>query len=660
MRHYIKENSKLDWVFEQCSAVKLCGLDTETYTTDPSNEDGALDPYYNAIRLIQIAVPNESFIIDLHYVTDKERIKQFLLDPTIVKIGHNLIFENVNFLKHFDCWVENGFDTLIASRLLQIFVKKNDGIYPRNYNPEDRRHNLAVVANRYLNITINKDEQVSDWSREELTSDQIRYAFTDAEVMLPLHAELSKRLSSLGMQQAAKIEFAAVPAIAEMELTGWNYDNEINIEIAGEIKKRLAGLNDFLSDEFPSNQMGLFEKCSINLDSPQQLKAAFQGKYGIELDSTDKRALLAWRDQNDEVIANEIARRKNVEVPTGKLQDFLEQYTKSYNSIKHRLQGSDKVVDALVNYSSLQNMLSTCLELADGIHPKTKRIHAGLIQLGQDQHRMAVRKPNWSKIPRPGSFGAKAKLDDFKYEKNFRQAFIPTEGYTFSICDFAQNQLRIIADQANERKMIAEFNKLDKADLYRATAAEILGKPRDQVTGLERQDAKVWVLSFSFAVGANIYMKQKLEDTRLYTPIEICKAERNAFFELYTGLRPWHRAQVEQVKKYNYIYTPVGRKIYFHPECDIYTEAINFPICATEVDGSKLALARIFRKLKKEKLRAKLVGFVYDEIVIECHPDDLEAVKVIHQELMLDSMQKMLKSVPSMVELFTGDNWSAK
>ncbi len=660
MRHYVTSNSELDAIFAQCSEFGICGLDTETYTTDPSNEDGALDPYYNAIRLIQIATPNDSYILDLHKVTDKEKIRHFLLDPTIVKVGHNLIFENVNFLHHFDCWVENGFDTLLASRLLEIFVKKNNGFYPKNYNPEDRKHNLLVVAKRYLGLALNKDEQVSDWSRPELTEDQIRYAFVDAEVMLPLHKELSKRLTALGMNQAAKIEFAAVPAIAEMELVGWGFDASIVEDIEREINTRVINLNRYLGEEFPSKQRGLFETCTINLDSPQQLKAAFQGKYGVELDSTDKRALLAWRAENDEVICNEIARRKGIEPPSANFSDFINEHHSAYNKIKYRLKGSDKVVDALVNYSSLQNMLSTCQELKDGIHPKTKRIHSGLIQLGQQQHRMAVRTPNWLKIPRPNSFGHAAKLEDFKYEKNFRQAFIPTEGYKFSICDFAQNQLRIIADQANEYKMVAEFNKGDKADLYRATAAAILKKPLDQVTKNERQDAKVWVLSFSFAVGAHVYMKQKLEDTREYTPLEFCKAERNAFFDLYTGLRPWHKAQVEQVKKYNFIYTPTGRKIYFHPECDIYTEAINFPICATEVDGAKLALARIFRKIKKEKLRAKLVGFVYDEIVIESHPDDIPAVRKLHEELMLDSMQKMLKRVPSMVELNVGDNWSAK
>ena len=658
MRHYIKTNDRLDEIFANCKSFGICGIDTETYTIDPFNKDGALDPYANAIRLIQIATDSESYIIDLHYVTDKDKISTFLLDPSVVKIGHNLIFENVNFLYHFGAWVENGFDTLLASRLLQTFVKKVDGEYPRSYSPEDRRHHLAAVANRYLNITVNKEEQVSDWSATELSESQINYAFVDAEIMLPLQRELAKRLASLGMNQAAKIEFAAVPAIAEMQLTGWGYDKEIIDTIETQIHKKLKVLGDFLGEEFPSKQLGLFETCSINLDSPPQLKAAFQGKYGVELDSTDKRALLAWRNINDEVIANEIARRKGLNPPEEKLNSFLKTHAYNYNKIVHRLSGSDKVVDALVSYSSLQNMLSTCQELNDGVHYKTKRIHSGLIQLGQDQHRMAVRKPNWAKIPRPNSFGQFAKLEDFKFDYNFRQAFVPREGWKLIKCDFAQNQLRIVADQSNEHKMVKEFNKGDKADLYRATASAILNKPLDQVSGNERQDAKVWVLSFTFAVGAPIYMKQKLEDTRTYTPLEICKTERAAFFDLYTGLRPWHRAQVEQVKNHNHIYTPIGRKIYFHPECDIYTEAINFPICATEVDGAKLALARVFRKLKKEKLRANLMGFVYDEIIIESHPDDVDQAKQILETLMLDSMQKMLKSVPSMVELKVGNNWS--
>jgi DNA polymerase-1 len=654
-RTIVTTNDGLRQAVAYCAATKLVGVDTETCDPSgrPMEEMGALDFHRNAIRLVQLAAGDRSYIIDLFEITDVRPLMELMMDPNVLKIGQNLKFECGNFLKHWGVWIENCFDTMIASRFFQRFVKRfpETGEYPTDYSSSERRHNLAAIAARFLNVDLSKAEQASDWGVAELSREQIEYAFLDAEIMLPLYTVLSAMLDDAGLRNAAWIEFRAIPAMAEMELAGWYVDRKHLDRIGDEIEERVARLRAGLTDVFPARQQGLFAAASVNLDSPKQLQRAILERFEVDLESTDKRALLAWRSPTDEMIREQLSRK----YPLVR-QTLIDAWRDLHADLP-------EIVDMLVDYSSLAKLSGQVDAIAKEISPVTGRVHPDIIQMGQDQHRTANRKPNTSQVPRPDTYGHASRWHMFRSEMNFREAFQPAEGARYAICDFASNQLRIVADQSGDRMMIAEFNR-DDADIYRATAAAILNKPRDQVTKPERQAAKVWVLSFSFAVGAGTYMKQKLEDTREYTSLEQCRREREAFFAIYPALRRWHSNQVELVKHAHAIHTPIGRKIFFHPECAkaglIYTEAINFPICATEVDGSRLAIGQLFRMLKKSGYRAKIIGFIYDEIVIEVDERDAEEVSAIQQKVMRESMQKVLRHVPAKVEGSIGTNWAAK
>lgn len=669
-RTYIKTNEEARLAIAECAAAKLVGLDTETYTTDPVRfPDGALSPITGKIRLVQLATRESSFILDLYHVTDLEPLRTLLLDPEVRKIGQNLKFECGFFLTHMDCYVENAWDTYLASRMLEVFVKKIHvfGEAPRlpdGVAKDYRRHSLGVITKRYLGYEINKDEGASDWSVPELSAEQIEYAFTDAEVMLPLYDVLLERLTTTKQLMAARIEFAAIPAVAEMEVTGWGFDPSIIEDIRNVSAERRAALGNTLAKYFPSKQIGLFAEATINLDSPAQLKRAFEGRYGVELDSTDKTSLLAWRNPHDETLARQAVRlNKNDWKYTderGRLdfESILKYERKTIEKIRSRLDNTEEVVDALVNYSSLATMVATADELLGSVHPVTGRIHSDLVQIGQEQHRMAVRKPNWAKIPRPDSFGPYSRWEPFKYERNFREAFIPRPGYKLSIFDYSGNQLRIVADQSNDPVMVRAFN--EQIDLHQLTAAEILKKPIDQVLKSERQDAKGWNFAFSFMVGVRVFSNSVLKTQREYRPYKECEDMRNAWYETYKGVQQWHKACVRFVKWNHYCKTPIERRIHFHPESEIYTEAVNFPVSATEVDGAKLALARIFREIRKRGLDARIIGFVYDEIVIEVREDHADEVAELHGRLMQDSMQKMLKRVPALVEGGIASTWADK
>lgn len=621
-RYYITTQEQLEHLTALAAEARVVSIDTETYGVNSDIKNAALDPHSNRIRLFQFAIDDFSAIVDLHKISDVEPIKKLLMNPQVKKIGHNLVFDTANFLHHWDVWVENCFDTMLASRLLQPFCKKVDGVYPKGYDSMGRFHNLGVCVQRYLGEDLPKDQALSDWSLPELSDKQVQYAHRDVEILLPLFVKLDHKLTNFKLHGAARIEFAAIPAIADMQVTGWGFDRAIIDQIQTEVSQRILALEGTLGVVFPAPYEGLFGPIGINLNSPPQVKQAFSNRYGINLESTDRRTLLSWMDHKE------------------KRGDIKE------------------IINALIDHSSLGSMLSTCDELLKSIHPTTGRIHGDIIQLGQDQHRTAVRNPNWAKIPRPDSYGQRATNRNFHSDRNYRMAFAAPPGRKLVICDYAGNQFRIVADQTNDPVMVTAFNKDE--DLHAVTAAKILHKDVSQVTKNERQSAKTWGFAFLFGAQAKTFMKQKLEDTRVTSTLAQCEEERNAFMKVYSTLDPWFNKQRKDVKINGYIETPSGRKIFFYPGAEYWNEPINFPVCATEADGARLALARLFRKLRSHGLDAHIVGFVYDEIVVECAEAHAEEVQGLLEQVMRESMQKFLVRVPAKVESKIGQDWSAK
>ena len=672
-RTFVTDPAELEEIVLACKTAGVVGFDTETcYHPDwKHGERAALDPYKNRIRLVQLAVEGRSWCVDMFAVKRYDWIRDLCMDKSVRKVGQNLKFETINAMHHWDgCWIENAFDTYLVSKMTQTHVKRENQAYPPGYDPSERRHDLASVVARVLKVTLPKDEQTSDWAADPLTQSQLDYAFMDAEIVLELHEPMRQRIINRGMQQVALIEFNAIAGIAEMEYVGWRVDPQILDEIEVETKARARKMRAMLELKFPSDQYGLFEPAAINVDSPAQLAKGLHERYHITPKSTSAGELLKWLNPDDQMYAKQILHNRE-NIPLEMLEesdvdtkDVFHRYPDDIMEMASQACELQETINLLVDYSSLDTMTKIPQEIRQEIHPVTGRVHADIFQIGQDQHRTAVRKPNWAKIPRPDTLGPYATNEWFKLPNSLRHAFIPADGCKFVICDYAQNQLRIVADRSNESKMVAEFNKGKKADVYRQTAAGYLNKPPEKITKIERTFAKVRVLSYSFGVGAKRNQQQQLEDTRVVVPLEQCKKERNEFlYKIWPELPDWHKAEIGHVRQNCFTATRAGRKIFFHPQQapNIYTEAINFPVCATEVDGTRLALGKLKRAIAAEGLDARIVGFVYDEFVTEAAIKDADRVAELQQEIMTECMQKMLHRVPALVE-FNGlaDTWAEK
>ena len=314
------------------------GLDIETTGLNP--RDGGL-------RLIQLATPEATFVVDAFETGGLTPLKAVLEDGP-VKIGHNLKFDYA-FL-----WAEHGislspiFDTMLATQLL------DGGEYASSYA-------LEAVARRYLDEEVDKSERRADWSGD-LSERQLEYAARDAAILLPLQEALREELEKDGLVPVSCIEFDAVAAISEMELAG------IKLDVAKwkELEKTVRGRRDEKALElealFPPPEgvlplEGLGP--TLNLNSPQQITDAFRS-LGVELADTRVWTLL------------------KVDHPAAKL---------------------------LLEYRELQKKLGTYLETYPSfISPKTGRIHANFLQCRVPTGRLACTNPNIQQIPHEDEF----------------------------------------------------------------------------------------------------------------------------------------------------------------------------------------------------------------------------------------------------------------
>ncbi|MEP7338004.1 MAG: DNA polymerase [Acidobacteriota bacterium] len=335
----IVSKDKLPQIAADLRVQAAIGLDTETT---------GLDPHTSKLRLLQLATPQTSYVIDC-FRFSAEQLKP-LLDVIVaeqpVKIAHNAKFD-AKFLMKYMGGVRLGgiFDTYLASTLISAGY-------------EGDRHGLGPVAYRYLDLELDKEQQRSDWSGG-LSERQLEYAARDASVLLPLREKLVAKLEEMDLLLTAEIEFGCVLSIAAMELAGVHLD----VDCWRELMAKMTIERDAVADELQqvlgagAAQMSLFgEPELINLDSPSQVKEAL-GRIGIQVEDTRE-----WR--------------------LSKLAD------------------EHPVIAKLLEHRGLSKNLSSFGENILGfINPATGRIHADFRQIGTPTGRITTSSPSLQQIP---------------------------------------------------------------------------------------------------------------------------------------------------------------------------------------------------------------------------------------------------------------------
>jgi DNA polymerase I len=325
-------------IAETLSDAEAIGADLET--TGLSPRDGKT-------RLLQLATPEETFVIDAFAVGDLSPLKG-VLEGGPVKIFHNAKFDYQFLKKEHEISLSPIFDTMLATQLL------DGGEYGASYA-------LEAVAERYLDEEVDKSERRADWSGE-LSRVQLEYAARDAMILLPLRERLAEKLEEEELGYISKVEFGAVAAISEMELAGIKLDVARWKELEQTVRERRDRAAEHLESFFPPPEgmlplEGLGPR--LNLNSPKQITDAF-GTLGIELPDTKVWTLL------------------KIDHPAAR---------------------------ALLEYRELQKKLGTYLETYPSfVHPKTGRIHANFLQCRVPTGRLACTNPNIQQIPHEDEF----------------------------------------------------------------------------------------------------------------------------------------------------------------------------------------------------------------------------------------------------------------
>lgn len=301
------------------------------------------------------------------------------------------------------------------------------------------------------------------------------------------------------------------------------------------------------------------------------------------------------------------------------------------------------IVADILEYRAVSKLKST---YADGLAPyidNDDRIRSTFHQTITATGRISSSDPNLQNIPTRTELG-----------RGLRRAFIPSEGCVFADADYSQIELRILAHMAGDAELIAAYS--EGADIHRITASKVFGVPADEVTDLLRRRAKA--VNFGIVYGISSY--------GLSEDIGVSRKEAEEYirnyFETFPGIKTYLDGCVEQAKEKGYVTTLYGRK---RPIPELKNSnfmqrqfgervAMNSPIQGTAADIMKIAMIRVWRRLRQEELKSRIVLQVHDELLIDMYPDETDRVTDILRSEMEHAAD--LK-VDLIADLHTGSDW---
>jgi len=395
------------------------------------------------------------------------------------------------------------------------------------------------------------------------------------------------------------IERPLIPILYEMEKAGFKVDRDALLQYTKEIESKILNLE---------KQIYQIAGEWFNINSPKQLSYILFEKLKLPVIKKTK---------------------------TGYSTDA---------EVLEELFDKHEIVPLILDYRMYTKILTTyCQGLLRAINPSSGRVHTTFIQTGTATGRLASSDPNLQNIP--------AKYDEGKL---IRKVFIPEEGHVLIDADYSQIELRILAHISEDERLINAFK--NNVDIHSQTAAEVFDVDIDDVTPEMRSQAKA--VNFGIVYG--------ISDYGLARDIKISRKEAaefiNRYFERYPKVKEYLDNIVKFARENGYVLTLFNRKRYIkdinstNRNTRSYAEriAMNSPIQGSAADIMKLAMIKVYQKLKENNLKSKIVLQVHDELLIEAPYEEKDIVKRIVKTEMENAVA--LK-VPLVVEVKEGLNW---
>lgn len=555
-----------------------------------------IEHYINANILgIGIRVSEKNYYIDFN----QNKIDLFVND-------FKDIFENDKILKKSHMIKEDVYG------LLKLKIDINGIVFDSHLaqyiiNPSQNNYNISDLAKEYLNLNLDTEESILGKGVKKKSFSEIennikeKYIVEHLEIVDKLYNEMNKSIHDQGMDRLYyEIELPLTKVLANMEFEGFAVDIAVLEELGETFKDKIELLTEKIY-----NLSGI----EFNINSPKQLGEVLFDKLMLPVIKKTKTGYST-----------------NVEV--------LE-----------KLKGQHEIIDYILEYRSIVKLNSTYIEgLKAVIDNKTGKIHSTFNQTVTTTGRISSTEPNLQNIPIRTEEG-----------RLIRKAFIAkNKNYKLVDGDYSQIELRILAHITNDEKLVDAFVKDE--DIHKRTASQVFHIDEDEVTPLLRDRAKA--VNFGIIYG--------ISDYGLSRDLNISREEAKEYIDNYlTNFKDVEKYMKEIVKvgkEQGYVETILNRRRYI-PELQSknfnirsFGEriALNTPIQGSAADIIKLAMVKVFDKLKEEGLKSKLILQVHDELIIETHEEELEKVKYIMKDIMENAIE--LK-IPLTVDIVVGDNW---
>jgi len=590
----LDEAGLLQWL-KVLNAAELTAFDTETTGLDPLTAQ--------LVGVSFCAEPGRAAYVPLAHdyagaprqigvARALELLRPWLEDAAKPKVGQNLKYDQHVLANHGVALRGVAHDTLLESYVLESHL----------------RHDLGTLAERHLHLETISYDDVTGKGAQRIGFEQVsveratEYSAEDADVTLRVHRCLYPKVQAEpGLEYVYRqIELPAREVLFRMERNGVLID---------------AVLLEAQSRELGQKMMELEHKAykeagqPFNLNSPKQIGEIFFERLQLPV---LKKTPSGAPSTDEEVL--------------------------------ERLAADYPLPKTLLEYRALTKLKSTYTDkLPRMVNPATGRVHTNYAQATAVTGRLASTDPNLQNIPVRTMEG-----------RRIREAFIAPPGSVIVSADYSQIELRIMAHISRDENLLRAFAAGE--DVHRATAAEIFNRELHEVTPEERRYAKV--INFGLIYGMSAFgVAQALGLERA-----TAQAYIDSYFTRYPGVAHYMQQTREQARERGYVETVFGRRLWLSEiraansgrRQGAERAAINAPMQGTAADLIKLSMIAVQDWLDAERLAAKLVMQVHDELVLEVPQAELARVRAELPELMTGVAEL---AVPLVVDVGAGANW---
>ncbi len=410
---------------------------------------------------------------------------------------------------------------------------------------------------------------------------------------------LFKKLKDTGMEELFwDIEMPLVYTLYEMEREGVRVDGEA-----------LKTYGENLSGKIRELEQEIYQKAGeeFNINSPKQLGVILFDKLKMPYGKKTKTGYSTAADVLD------------------------------------KLAGDYPLVSDILEYRQLTKLKSTYADGLAGYIEEDGRIRSTFHQTITATGRISSTEPNLQNIPIRMELG-----------RQIRKVFIPREGCVLIDADYSQIELRVLAHMSGDENLIEAYRKAQ--DIHRITASQVFHVPFEEVTSLQRRNAKA--VNFGIVYGISSFgLSQDLSITRKEAAQYI-----ESYFETYPGVKEFLERQVKEAREQGHVTTMFGRR---RPVPELSSGnfmqrsfgervAMNSPIQGTAADIIKIAMIRVSERLKEQGLRSRLILQVHDELLIETWEEEIRQVKAILEQEMETAADL---SVKLEIDMKLGKDW---